>query len=133
MTLSADDLASIVYYRRQRAHATLQEADEMIASSHWNLAIQRMYYAVFYMASALLLQNRITAHTHSGVFNQISVNFVTTGKLGKEEGKFYARLLQDRIKGDYNDLFDFNEKYAKKCIDPTKALVARLEELIITL
>jgi hypothetical protein len=38
----------------------------------------------------------------------------------KEEGKFYARLLQDRIKGDYNDLFDFNEEYVRRRIGPPR-------------
>jgi uncharacterized protein (UPF0332 family) len=130
MTLSADDVTAIVYYRRQKSLSTLKEAEEMIAYSHWNLAIQRMYYAAFYMASALLQQNNITAHSHAGVLSQLGLNFVATGKLDKSEGRLYSQLLQNRITGDYNDFFDFTEQDAKELIEPTKALIAHMEKLI---
>ena len=34
-----------------------------------------------YMASALLLKNKIPAHSHNGVVGQIGLYFVTTGRL----------------------------------------------------
>lgn len=39
-------------------------------TAHWNLAVQRLYYASFYMASALLLKNNIAAQSHNGVVSQ---------------------------------------------------------------
>jgi uncharacterized protein (UPF0332 family) len=130
MTLNADDITAIVYYRRQKSHATLKEAEEMITYSHWNLAIQRMYYAAFYMASALLQQNNITAHSHAGELSQIGLHFVATGNLDKSVGRLYSQLLQNRITGDYNDFFDFTEQDARDLIEPTKSLIAHMEELI---
>ena len=53
MSLSEDDIKAIVFYRKEKAYATLREAEDMIASKH--LAMQRLYYACFYMASALLI------------------------------------------------------------------------------
>lgn len=102
----------------------------MISSSHWNLAIQRMYYAAYYMASALLQKNGITTHSHNGVVSQLGYNFISTGKLSKNDGRLYSRLLQNRITGDYNDFFDFTEEEAKELIEPTKELVKHLDELI---
>ena len=119
MTMNADDIKAIVYYRKQKAHQTLQEAEEMIQSAHWNLAIQRLYYAAFYMASALLIKNRITAQTHNGVVAQLGLHFISTGLLNKTEGRLYSRLLQNRITGDYNDFFDFTEEDAKELLEPT--------------
>ncbi len=130
MTMNADDIKAIVYYRKQKAHQTLQEAEEMIQSAHWNLAIQRLYYAAFYMASALLIKNRITAQTHNGVVAQLGLHFISTGLLNKTEGRLYSRLLQNRITGDYNDFFDFTEEDAKELLEPTKQLLEKLESLI---
>ena len=130
MTMNADDIQAIVYYRKQKAHQTLQEAEEMIQSAHWNLAIQRLYYAAFYMASALLIKNRITAQTHNGVVAQLGLHFISTGLLNKTEGRLYSRLLQNRITGDYNDFFDFTEEDAKELLEPTKQLLEKLESLI---
>lgn len=123
-------IKAIVYYRKQKAHQTLQEAEEMIQSAHWNLAIQRLYYAAFYMASALLIKNRITAQTHNGVVAQLGLHFISTGLLNKTEGRLYSRLLQNRITGDYNDFFDFTEEDAKELLEPTKQLLEKLESLI---
>ena len=107
MSMNMDDIEAIVFYRKQKSRTTLKEAEDMIDSSHWNLAIQRLYYASFYMASALLLKNKISAQSHNGVVSQLGFHFVTTGKLDKSEGRLYSRLLQNRITGDYNDFFDF--------------------------
>ena len=97
MSMSPEDIKAIVFYRKQKAYATLQEAEEMIQTAHWNLAIQRLYYAAFYMASALLVKNKISAQTHNGVVSQLGMHFITTGKLDKPEGRLYSRLLQNRI------------------------------------
>lgn len=47
MTMNADDIEAVVFYRKQKAYSTFKEAEEMIATAHWNLAIQRLYYACF--------------------------------------------------------------------------------------
>ena len=113
MSMSPEDIKAIVFYRKQKAYATLQEAEEMIQTAHWNLAIQRLYYAAFYMASALLVKNKISAQTHNGVVAQLGMHFITTGKLDKPEGRLY-----------------FTEEDAKELLEPTKKLVKKLDLLI---
>ena len=132
MSMSKDDIKAIVAYRIEKAYAAMQEAEDMIASQHWNLAMQRMYYACFYMASALLLSAGIKAQTHSGVMGQLGMNYVTKGLLGKEDGRLYSRLLQNRITGDYNDFFDFEEVDVLPLVEPVRHLLGRLEKLIET-
>ena len=43
MSLSEEDIKAVVFYRKEKAHATLREAEDMIVTKHWNLAMQRMY------------------------------------------------------------------------------------------
>ena len=42
MSLSEEDIKAVVFYRKEKAHATLREAEDMIVTKHWNLAMQRM-------------------------------------------------------------------------------------------
>lgn len=93
MSLSTEDITAVVAYRKEKAHATLWEVEDMIATEHWNLAVQRMYYACFYMASALLLSAGLKAQTHNGVVGQLGLNYVSKGLLTKDEGRLYSRLL----------------------------------------
>ncbi len=132
MSMNAEDIKAVVLYRKEKAYATLQEAEDMVATAHWNLAMQRMYYACFYMASALLISAGIKAHTHNGVIGQLGLNYVSKGLLTKEEGRLYSRLLQNRITGDYNDFFDFDGEDVLPLINPVKKLLARLDSLIKT-
>lgn len=64
MSLSEEDIKAVVFYRKEKAYATLREAEDMIAIKHWNFAMQRMYYACFYMASALLVSAGFKSQTH---------------------------------------------------------------------
>ena len=105
MTLTSEEIDAIIFYRRQKSYATLQEANDAMKDAHWNLTIH-------------------------GVVGQIGLHFVTTGRLSKEYGRLYSRLLQSRISGDYNDFFDFTEEDVNSFMQPTRELIKRLEELI---
>lgn len=130
MTLNAEDIEGIIFYRRQKSYAALKEADDLIKDSHWNLIVQRLYYAAYYMVSALLIKNHISAHTHNGVVGQLGLHFISTGKISREDGRLYSRLLQNRITGDYNDFFDFTEEDVLPLIPAVKTFVSHLEKLI---
>ena len=71
------------------------------------LSLVISYYACFYAASALLLNKHISAKTHSGVIGQFSEQIVRSGLVSVEDFRVYAKLLNWRSKGDYNDLYDF--------------------------
>lgn len=70
---------------------------------HYNAAFNRLYYACFYAASALLVANGISASSHSGVKTMLSLNFVSKGLLSTEHGKTFSRLFEIRHSGDYDD------------------------------
>lgn len=52
MTLTSEEIDAIIFYRRQKSYATLQEANDAMKDAHWNLTIQRLY--------SRLLQSRIS-------------------------------------------------------------------------
>ena len=51
MSMNMDDIEAIVFYRKQKSRTTLKEAEDMIDSSHWNLAIQRciMHHFIWHL------------------------------------------------------------------------------------
>lgn len=97
----------------------------------WPLDItaSRLYYAAYYMASALLVDKSITARSHSGVIHIIGSEFVKKDLLTKEEGRLISRLFGMRQSGDYDDLFDWTEE-VQPYFDKTKAFLKRMEDLI---
>ena len=64
----------------------------MIESEYWNGAVNRLYYAVYYTVTALLVKDNITAQTHSGVRQMFGLHYIQTGKIKRDLGKFYTDL-----------------------------------------
>ena len=130
MTLSIEEKKSIIEYRIQKAWSSIREAEDNAQLGHWTLAASRLYYATYYMASALLVDKGITARSHSGVIHIIGSEFVKKDLLTKEEGRLISRLFGMRQSGDYDDLFDWTEEEVHPFFDKTKAFLKRMEDLI---
>lgn len=102
-TLDRDARNALIVYRLQRATETLEEADYNAKGNYYNTAINRLYYAAFYAASALMLSYEIECSTHAGVKSMLSLKFIRTGLLDKSHGKTFMSLFENRQSGDYED------------------------------
>lgn len=130
MTLSIDEKKAIIEYRIQKAWNGILEAEDNAKLGYWTLAASRLYYAAYYMASALLVDKGFIARSHSGVIHIIGSEFVKKELLSKEDGRLFSRLFNMRQSGDYDDLFDWTEEEVKPFFDKTKDFLIRMEELI---
>jgi uncharacterized protein (UPF0332 family) len=106
--LTDEERALLVNYRLERAKETLAEADSLIKDGFYNAAINRLYYACFYAAVALLVKNGISAQTHNGVKQMFSLHFIANGKVDRKFSVFYGRLFNDRMSGDYEDFVSYD-------------------------
>jgi len=61
MSLSSDDRKALVDYRIEKAWKSYDEAQKVAAISLWDLAANRLYYALYHAASALLLSDGLPA------------------------------------------------------------------------
>ena len=130
MTLQQEDRNALVKIRLQRAKETMSEANGTMKLGYWRITANRLYYACYYAASALLIKNSLTAHTHSGVINQFGLHFVTKGIISKEKGKFLKQLFELRQNSDYNDWFVIGERDVKSLFEPAENFIAEIENLI---
>lgn len=101
--LDKETRAALIDYRLQRAHSTLGEADLLYGGGYYNAAVNRLYYACYYAAVALLLSREIETFTHNGVKTQLSMHFVRTGLLSIEHSTTFGLLFDKRHSSDYSD------------------------------
>ena len=101
--LSDEERLAVVDYRLARARATLEETDYMRDGGFYNSAVNRLYYACYYAASALLVANGIEVMTHAGVRNQLYMHFVRTRRLSLDHSATFSLLFEKRHSGDYSD------------------------------
>lgn len=119
-----------IRYRLEKADEAIEAAQVLLQNKLWNSVVNRLYYACFYSINALLIQNGITAQTHTGAKTQFFLNFIKTGMISKELGKLYSDLFDGRQKGDYNDFYDFEEETVVLLYDQSIELITKVKELI---
>ena len=130
MTLKKEDRNAIVLIRIERAKKTMSDVYEYTKLGHWRTAANRLYYACYYAASALLVKNGFTTRTHSGVITQLGLHFVKEGLISREQGHFFKELFDLRQDGDYDDLFDINEQDVIPFVEPAEKFIQDIENLI---
>lgn len=130
MTLSPEDRQAIIDYRIERSNTAFREAQYVALGGYWNLTANRLYYAVFYICEALLLNNQIATTSHAGISRMMSLHFVKTGKLKKEEGELLGRLFRMRQTGDYDDLSDWREEEIMPMFPLVENLISKIHSLI---
>ncbi len=120
----------LINYRLAKADEVYKEALDVASMNHWNLAVNRLYYSVFHIATALLLGAGYTARTHSGVMRILMKDYVRTGLLSEEDGKLLSSLFNMRHTGDYDDLFDWTQSQVEPLINPTRELIDKIKLLV---
>jgi len=130
MSLTDEEREALVFYKIQKANDTLTEAIGIAQLGYWNAVANRLYYACYYITSALLVNYGHNAQTHSGVIRLFGLNFVTTGIISKEDSKFYSKLFEIRQTGDYDDLYNLTEDVVKPLIEPAKIYIQNIETLL---
>ena len=89
--LDSDSRESLIKYRLERAFETLKEAEYNAKGGYYNTAVNRLYYAAFYAANALLISKEMVCESHKGVKIMLSLHFIKNGILSEEHGKTFNR------------------------------------------
>ena len=93
MSLTYEEREALIKYRIDNAYQALDDAEYNAKDKRWHITANRLYYAIFYAASALLISEGIGFHTHKGLITQIGYYYVKAGKLTKQEGHLIGELF----------------------------------------
>jgi uncharacterized protein (UPF0332 family) len=123
----ADALAQ---HRIARAHAALQEADLLIEKQHFTGALNRVYYAAFYAARALLAMRSLDSSRHSGVIALFQEHFVRTGLIPTDTARALPRAFEKRQTSDYGDFSEPSRDEVLSLRDQVEVFVRFCEKLV---
>ena len=116
-----------INYRFQRAIESYEEALILADNKRWNAVVNRLYYSCFYAVIALLIKNNIETKSHDGARTQFGSNFIKTGQIDKKYGKLFSKLFDYRQKGDYGDLYEYEDVMVSPLIAQVKDFLSALE------
>lgn len=129
MGLGDQSRKDIVEYRIERAYIALEQAKKNLQINCLEVTANRLYYAAYYAVSALLVANKIPAHSHDGAITQFGLYFVKPGLVSREMGKLIRQLFTMRQTGDYSDRFGLTEEDVVPFIEPTEDFIVRITKL----
>lgn len=121
---------ALAQHRIARAHAALQEADILIEQGHFNGAMNRVYYAAFYGARALLATRSLDSSRHSGVIALFQEHFVRTGLVATDTARALPRAFEKRQTSDYGDFSEPSSDEVRSLREQVRAFVHVCETLV---
>ena len=130
MGLTDDERSAIVKYRLERAKETLAEVPILFENKLYRTAANRLYYACFYAAIALLLNDGYEARTHNGVRTLLGQHYVKEGKIDDELNHTYRKMFNLRQTGDYDDLTVVTPNEVLDLLEPAQQFITAIENLI---
>jgi len=130
MSLPDDKRKALVDLRIERANETILEVPYLIEQGFYRTAANRLYYACYYIVSALLLSQSFETKTHQGIISMFALNFVKEGIVSIEDGHLYRSLYELRQTGDYDEFKIVDKEDVVSRLQPAEKFIKTIENLI---
>jgi len=130
MTLSDADRETLKKYRIELAHEAIQDAELLIDNNKLRVAVNRIYYGMFYILNALALTFEFKTSKHHGLIAWFNKTFIKEGKINRKYGEIVRKAFKDRSKGDYTDFVIFEKPDVEKMFEEMKDFISTIEEYI---
>ena len=128
--MKKETTSSVIKYWIQKAKEAIDSASIELKAGHLDFSVNRLYYACFYSASALLLNKDLKFKKHSGVRAAFHKHVIKEKLLSEKYGKLYDELYEARQSGDYIEFSTFERKDVENWIEETKDFVGKVAALL---
>ena len=105
----------------------LTTAEHALNIGDYDSCVSRSYYAMFFIAEAVLLTKNLSASSHKGVISLFGEHFVKTGIFDREMGKALNDAYDKRLVGDYGLGFIVTEEEARDLLETAQNFVQKLK------
>jgi len=85
----------------QKASRSIRAAERLLKEGDVDFAASRAYYALFYVAEALLNERDLQFRKHGGVHGAFAEHFIKTKQMDPKFHSWLVDAFDERIQGDY--------------------------------
>jgi uncharacterized protein (UPF0332 family) len=122
----------LIEVRLDRAQEDIQTAKELLNLGRYRATVNRAYYAIFGVTSALLLTQKIERSKHSGVESAFIQHFIKTRIFETGYGRIFDYTRKKREESDYSSRITIDEEIAKKVVTDAEKFITRITEYLKT-
>jgi uncharacterized protein (UPF0332 family) len=105
--ISEEDRKILIDYRIEQAKETIRISRFLIDSNQLAVAVNRIYYGMYYAVTALAIKNRFETSKHFQLIGWFNKEFISNGILKPYYGQVLRNAFQNRNKGDYDAFIIF--------------------------
>ena len=125
------DKSELIHYRIQQAKETLAEIEILLQNRLHRIAVNRIYYGMFYMLLALALKHDFKTSKHQQLIGWFNRDFIKTGKIDVLFGKIINDAYENRSDSDYGVFISFSEEDIVTMREDLSLFIKELEKHIM--
>ncbi len=114
----------------EKAEKFLLTAEHALTIGDYDSCVSRCYYAMFFMAEAVLLTKNLSASSHKGVISLFGEHFIKTGIFSRDMGRALNDAYDKRLIGDYGIGFSVTEGEARDMLETARNFVQKLKSYL---
>jgi uncharacterized protein (UPF0332 family) len=130
MTLTEDHRKDLIAYRINQSHQAVEDVEFLIDNQKYNIAINRIYYGIFYALSALALKYEYETSKHQQLIGWFNKTFVKAGIISVEKSSIVHKSFNKRSKGDYAVYISFSEEEVVEMFKEMKSFLKEINKLL---
>jgi uncharacterized protein (UPF0332 family) len=131
MILDNEKRVALIKYRIQQARNAISDVEYLIIGKKWVIAVNRIYYGMFYSLTALALLYKFETSKHQQLIGWFNKNFIKPKIINLTMGEFLIQAYEKRNLGDYEPFVDFRGEDVEKMLINMQDFINALENHII--
>lgn len=130
MKLSKNNKESIIENNIQKSEQAIKDAEMLLKNKSLTASLNRIYYSVFYILSALAITYNFRTSKHTQLIGWFNKNFVKEHKVERKIGKFVQLAFDQRMESDYDIFSDFSFEETEQALANAKEVFKVIRNLV---
>jgi uncharacterized protein (UPF0332 family) len=114
----------------EKAAKYIRSAGLLLRERDYDSSVSRSYYAMFYVAEAVLLTKSLKFSSHKSVISLFGEHFVKTGIFRPESGRHLRNAFDKRLLSDYSFATELSEDDAREVLNQAKGFVEEVKDYL---
>lgn len=123
-------LNDYIQYKRERAFEALDDIQKMLDNGMLSAAMNRIYYAGFYIVSALVLLDGFSTSKHRQLIGYFNKNYIKTGQVPVDLGEILDESYNNRVAADYHDFVYLTKTQVEEFFNQMKDFISFIDQMI---
>jgi uncharacterized protein (UPF0332 family) len=121
----------LIKVRLEKAEEDIETAVELLSFRRYRAAVNRSYYALFSITTAVLLTKKLERSKHTGLEAAFNQHFIKAEIFEIEYGKIFNYVRQKREESDYTAKVMIDKETAEKIVKESKRFIRRMKKYLI--